>query len=201
VDWLSLADRRAGVSREPWPRRFRTTLALVGSAVVLATIAQTPPGRSVLRLTGMVQADPGYSSLYFPSVEQFPSGLLDGEDSFPVTFAIGNSAQRSQGYRWSIQAVDQGKTRTVNAGTASVAANATSVVQQTVQTSCTGHSMKVVVLLTAPGEHDDSIDFLATCTPSTNGAAGVSTAAGGASTGPAKSSSGTGRSSSRASGL
>lgn len=142
------------------PRRPLRLLAPLAGIAVLVTLAQTPPGHSLLRLTGLVQSPPAYSALYFTDPGGLPATLPSGHVALNVSFAVHNASASANSYRWTVQAV-QGKTaHPAASGTVTIPAGGTKAENTQVAALCPSGVLEIVVRLAAPAE---SIQFRAAC--------------------------------------
>jgi hypothetical protein len=154
---LSLGDRlRPG----RWLGRPLGLLTLLAVLALLAGLAQTPPGSSVLRDTGLVGSPQTYTSLYFTDPGALPSTVPSGHVALTVSFSVHNASSSSNNYQWTIQ-VGQGNQQTPAAsGTITVPPGGTKPQNSQLDTFCPSGDLQVVVRLAAPAE---SIDFRAAC--------------------------------------
>lgn len=143
-------------SRRLLPRLLASILGLA----VLVTLAQTPAGHSVLRLTGLGQSPTAYSALYFTDPGGLPKTLPSGHVALNVSFTIHNAAQSANSYRWTVQLVRGKKTQPAASGTLTIPAGGTRAENRPVVTLCPSGVLEVVVRLAAPAE---SIHFTAAC--------------------------------------
>jgi hypothetical protein len=145
----------------PPPKAWRHRLlgALAGLVVVVA-LAQTPPGHSLMRLTGLSQAPPQYTALYFTDPGELPATVASGHVALTVSFDIHNAAQSAASYPWVVQLQQGSKTQLAAQGTVTVPGGGTQAENTAVSTVCRSGSLEVVVSLTAPSE---SIHFKAAC--------------------------------------
>jgi hypothetical protein len=132
---------------------------LVGLAAV-ATLAQTAPGHSLLRLTGLVQSPAAYSALYFSAPEGLPATLPSGHVALNVPFAVHNASPAANSYRWTVQVVQGKQAHAAASGTTTIPAGGTKAENPAVTALCPSGVLEVVVRLAAPAE---SIHFRAVC--------------------------------------
>jgi hypothetical protein len=132
---------------------------LVGLAA-LVTVAQTPPGHSLLRLTGLVQSPVAYSALYFTDPGGLSATLPSGHVALNVSFAIHNASQSVNSYHWTVQLVQGKKAQPAASGTTTIPSGGTRAETRAVTTLCPSGVLEVVVHLAAPAE---SIHFRAAC--------------------------------------
>jgi hypothetical protein len=135
-------------------------LALLLGLAVLVTLAQTPAGHSVLRLTGLEQSPTTYSALYFTDPGGLPVTLPSGHAALNVSFAVHNASQHANSYRWTVQFVRGKKAKSAANGTLTVPAGGTQVENRPVTALCPSGVLEVVVRLAVPAE---SIHFTAAC--------------------------------------
>jgi hypothetical protein len=143
----------------PWKLPTRLLASILGLAV-LVTLAQTPAGRSVLRLTGLEQPPTAYSALYFTDPSGLPTTLPSGHVALNVSFTVHNASQHANGYRWTVQLVQGKKTQSAASGTLTIPAGGTQAENRPVAALCPSGVLEVVVRLAAPAE---SIHFTAAC--------------------------------------
>lgn len=132
---------------------------LVGLAA-LVTVAQTSPGHSLLRLTGLVQSPAAYSALYFTDPGGLPATLPSGHVALNVSFAVHNASASANSYRWTVQLVQGTKTHLAARGTTAIPAGGTKAENRAVSTVCPRGVLEVVIRLATPAE---SIHFRAAC--------------------------------------
>ncbi len=138
-------------------------LRLLGPVVgvaALVTVAQTPPGHSLLRLTGLVKSPATYSALYFTDPGGLPATLPSGHVALNVSFAVHNASASANSYRWTVQVVRGTKAHPAASGTTTIAAGGTKAETRAVTALCPSGVLEVVVRLAALAE---SIHFRAVC--------------------------------------
>lgn len=167
-DWAPRLPRGGG----HWAPRL---LGLIAGLVVLAGLAQTPPGHSLMRLTGLTKAPVAYAALYFTDPGGLPSSVPSGHVQLGVSFAVHNAAQTAGSYKWTIQLVHGSRTAAATSGTTNVAGGGTKAESRTMTTLCQSGTLEVIVRLTAPAQSvpaqsvpaqsmpAESIHFRATC--------------------------------------
>lgn len=161
-----LADPRAALTRwkarEPSGarRRMLTALATGAALVVLVALAQTSPGHSLMRLTGLAKAPAGYTALSFTNTGGLPSSVPEGHVGLNVSFTIHNATQSADTYRWAVRLVHGSKSQAGAHGTATVPAGGAKAENPAVSTVCDSGTLEVIVTLTAPSE---SIHFRTAC--------------------------------------
>ncbi len=158
-------DRRGtGDPREGAPERDRALIRRLSAAaaVVIAVVAlfQAPPGRWLLRVTGIAAAPAPYAALYFAHPAALPRVLPSGHAGVDFAFTVRNASRASGDYRWTIQAVHGTRAKAVGHGTMVIAAGGTRTEHAAFSVLCQGGTLDVVVGLAAPAE---SIDFRAAC--------------------------------------
>jgi hypothetical protein len=139
---------------------LRMPLAPVAGGLVVLALAQTGVGGTVLRLTGLAQAAPAYSALYFTNVGTLPSKIPAGRFSIALPFAVNNASRTDRTYQWTAEVVTAGITRRAASGKLSVRVGATAVAPLEVTGVCSDGSLEVEVQLAAPVE---SINFRTVC--------------------------------------
>jgi hypothetical protein len=139
-----------------------SALVLLALVVVSAGIAQTGTGHGLLRDVGLYQVPPSYTELAFTDPQALPLQFGSGHVSIPVSFGIHNVSDSSRTYNWSIALVSSGRSRPAAAGVVHTPAQGRATVDRTVETSCAGGRLQVVIRLASPAQ---SIDFWGTCTP------------------------------------
>jgi hypothetical protein len=142
------------------PRRLLRLLGPLVGLAVLVMLAQTPPGHSLLRLTGLVQSPAAYSALYFTDPGGLPATLPSGHVALNVSFAVHNASQSANSYRWTVQVAHGKKTHPAAGGTVTIPAGGTKAENRPVIAFCPSGVLDVVVRLAAPAE---SIHFRAVC--------------------------------------
>jgi hypothetical protein len=150
-------------SRGSWSisstRLPRLLAPLLGLAAAI-TLAQTPAGHSVLRLTGLEQSPTAYSALYFTDPGGLPATLPSGHVALNVSFTVHNASQHANSYQWTVQLVQGEKTQSAASGTLAIPAGGTRAENSPVTALCPSGALEVVVRLAAPAE---SIHFRAAC--------------------------------------
>ncbi len=142
------------------PGRLVGLLGLLAGVIALVTVAQTPPGHSFLRLTGLVQPPAAYSALYFPDPGGLPTTLPSGHVALNVSFAVRNASRSAHSYRWTVQVVQGRKAHSAASGTTAIPAGGSKAENRVVTALCPSGVLEVVVRLTTPAE---SIHFRAVC--------------------------------------
>ena len=141
-------------------RRMLSTLSLVGALVLIVALAQTSPGHSLMRLTGLTKAPTAYTALSFTNTGGLPTTVPEGHVGLDVSFTIDNATQSAAAYRWTVRLVHGSKSQESAHGTVSVDANGSKAETTPVSTICDSGTLEVIVALTTPSE---SIHFRATC--------------------------------------
>ena len=141
-------------------KRLLRLFGLVAAGAVLVGLAQTPPGRSLLRLTGLSRPPTSYSTLYFTDPGGLPARVPAGHVRLGVSFAVHNATQSSNTYRWTLQLVQGRNARSAAEGTATIPQGGTMTVSRQVAGLCRTGTLEVVVRLATPAE---SIHFRAAC--------------------------------------
>jgi hypothetical protein len=141
-------------------RRMQGPLGVLAGLVVVVVLAQTPPGHTLMRLTGLTKAPAAYTALYFPDPGGLPSTVPSGHVQLNVSFAIHNATQSADSYKWTVQFLHGSKTAATDTGTTSVPSGGTKAETRSVNTLCQSGTLEVTVRLAAPAE---SIHFKATC--------------------------------------
>ncbi len=149
-----------GQGRRPGRVGGTGLMGLLAGALALVTVAQTPPGHSFLRLTGLERPPAAYSALYFTDPGGLPTSLPSGHVSLNVPFAVHNASQSATRYRWTVQIVRGGKAHPAVRGASTIAAGGTKTVDPMVTALCQSGVLEVVVRLAAPAE---SVHFRAVC--------------------------------------
>jgi hypothetical protein len=134
--------------------------SLVAGIAVLAALAQTPPGRSLLRQTGLAQSPAPYSALYFTDPRGLPATVPSGHVGLDISFAVHNATRSGNAYQWTVQVVEATKTQIAAEGTMTIPAGGTRQRNTLVSVLCPSGTLEVVVRLAAPAE---SIDYQASC--------------------------------------
>jgi hypothetical protein len=154
---LSLGDR---LQPGRWLGRPLGLLTLLGVLALLVGVAQTPPGHSVLRDTGLVGSPPVYTSLYFTDPGGLPSTVPSGHVALTVSFSVHNASSSPNSYQWTIQVVRGNQQTPAASGTLTVPPGGTRPENSDLAAFCPSGDLQVVVRLAAPAE---SIDFRAAC--------------------------------------
>ena len=161
-----LVDPRAALTR--WKaresagarRRMLSTLGLVAALAVIVALAQTSPGHSLMRLTGLTKAPAGYTALSFTNTGGLPATVPEGHVGLDVSFTIHNATQSAATYRWAVRLVHGSKSQSGARGTVTVDAGDAKAENTPVSTVCDSGTLEVIVTLTAPSE---SIHFRTAC--------------------------------------
>ena len=83
----------------------RSALALLALVVVMARLAQTSHGHSLLKDAGLYQEPASYTGLAFTAPDKLPGQLTSKRTPVGVAFRIHNASGSSRSYRWSITLV------------------------------------------------------------------------------------------------
>jgi hypothetical protein len=147
---------------EPKARRRRPLrlLSTLAGLVVVIALAQTPPGHSFMRLTGLSKPPTQYTALYFTDPGGLPATVASGHVALDVSFDVHNAAQSAASYQWVVRFQHGSKTQLAARGTVTVPGGDTKTESSSVSTVCQSGSLDVVVSLAAPSE---SIHFTAAC--------------------------------------
>lgn len=140
--------------------RLLRLFGLIAAAVLLIGLAQTPPGHSLLRLTGLARPQTSYSALSFTEAGGLPAKVASGHVGLNVSFAVHNATASSNTYRWTVEVVHGKTTRSAAEGTVTIPQGGTTTQTRRVSVLCRTGTLEVVVRLAAPAE---SIHFRAAC--------------------------------------
>lgn len=136
-------------------------LALMVAAVALvAGLAQTSVGHSLLQGVGIYQPPANYTSLAFARPQSLPTRLSGSATSIDISFTISNASTDSRTYQWSIKFDRAGHTYRLATGVTFVPGGSQTTVSRTVKASCSSGQARMSVGLVSPGE---TIDFLTAC--------------------------------------
>lgn len=137
-------------------------ITLVVAMLILAGIAQTGYGRTVLRTVGLSPPSGSYTALSFANPQELPTRLRSKVSQVQVSFAIRNASNSSASrvYNWVILLSHSGRSLTAAAGQVMVPFGAVRTVNKTVRTSCAKGQLQLTVRLANPAEH---IDFWTAC--------------------------------------
>ena len=150
------------LATSPHRARWRGSIILVGSAVVLASVFQTSAGHAMLRAVGLSQDPPGYTSLSFLHPLSLPGQLGTAHGNAVTSFAIHNATSSTHDYRWSISLVGRELIRRVHAGSVRLAPGRGAEVTRSIAITCTQGAVRIVVSLESPAE---SIHAWIACRP------------------------------------
>lgn len=142
--------------------RWRGLTILIGSVVVLASVFQTSAGHAMLRVAGLSQAPPGYTSLSFLHPLSLPAQPGTAQGNAVISFAIHNATSGTHDYHWSISLVGGQSTRPVHTGSVRLAPGRGAEVTRSIAVTCTQGAVQVVVSLESPAE---SIHTRIACRP------------------------------------
>jgi hypothetical protein len=137
-----------------------SALALLTIVVLAAGVGQTSAGHTILQNAGLFEKPASYTSLSFQNPQPLPEQLDSQRSNISISFAIHNTGDGPQGYRWSILLVQGALTRPVGAGSVRLASGRGAAVTRTVQIFCTQGQVRIVVSLARP---EESIDAWTTC--------------------------------------
>ena len=146
---------------------WRSALTLLALLVLVAGLAQTSQGHSLLKDAGIYQEPASYTELTFTAPGKLPEQLTSKRTPVAVAFRIHNVSGASRSYRWSITVVRSSKGHQATAGVVQAPAQREVKIVRIVVLACTGGRLQVVVGLVDPAQ---SIDFWVTCPPAKLGA-------------------------------
>jgi hypothetical protein len=129
-------------------RRF--ALAVLVVAVALG-VAQTAPGRSLLKGAGLTAPPERYTELYFTTPDELPAASRSGT----VSFTVRNDEGAPRNYHWTLRVAGNVQ----DSGQVTVRPQRTAKVRRVVHVSC-GARVRVEVALTTPSQ---SIGYWARC--------------------------------------
>jgi hypothetical protein len=135
---------------------LRSGLAVAGVALLAVGIAQTSPGRTVLRKAGLLEPPVSYTSLAFEHPQSLPEQLSSQRANIPVSFQIHNYGNTVHKYEWSIVLTQGTLIQRLASGTAEVAAGHAAVISRNEAVSCTQGQQRIIVRLTEPAESIDA---------------------------------------------
>lgn len=136
-------------------------VALVVVVAFAVEVAQTSLGHSLLQEAGLVKT-PNYTALSFAAPQQLPTQLPARNSSVSVSFVIRNATASPHAYNWQIQLVRGKSSTSVARAQTRVPAGASSIVANTIRTSCVGGKIDFVIKLAVP---EESINFWSACWP------------------------------------
>jgi hypothetical protein len=139
-----------------------TWVAIVAAGTLVAGIAQTSVGHSLLREAGLYEGPESYTALAFTSPQSLPTRLSSHPTDVRISFAISNASADPRSYRWSIELKRTGDIHRVATGKVEVPAGNRASVARIVKASCVGGQTRITVQVAAPAE---AIDFLMACSP------------------------------------
>jgi hypothetical protein len=137
-------------------------LVLVAAVLAFAGLAQTQQGHVVLGDVGLYETPTTYTELAFSNPGQLPGALAKPNGSVKVSFTIHNVSGDSHSYQWSIVLAHSGKSQVTANGSVLSPAQGQSEVTRSVNASCVGGRLHVIVGLASPAV---SISFWMTCPP------------------------------------
>jgi hypothetical protein len=140
----------------------RTWIALAILVPVIAGVAQTGAGQSLLRSAGLAGPPTSYVALSFRDPQALPARLATPYAAIHVSFVVHNvsASPAARMFRWSVRLTETGSRLTAAAGRVLVPGGAERTVTATVQTACAGGRLQLVVQLARPAE---SIDYWMAC--------------------------------------
>lgn len=141
-------------------RRHWKELAFITVVALIAGLAQTSGGHSVMRSAGLFQEPAAYSELAFTSPNALPEILASGKNVVNVSFDIHNVTGSVRNYQWSILLVQSDRSQLEGSGVARTLGQKSASVKKLVPVVCTAGRIQLVVRLASPSE---SIDFWMTC--------------------------------------
>jgi hypothetical protein len=144
------------------PAKSLLLAVMVAAVALVAGLAQTSVGHSLLQGAGLYDQPASYTSLAFANPQSLPTQFSRSATSVHVSFTISNASTNSRTYQWSIVFDRAGRTYRLAAGTARVPAEGHVTVSRTVRASCSSGQARMTIGLAAPAE---SIHFLAACSP------------------------------------
>ena len=133
---------------------------MVAAVALVAGLAQTSVGHSLLQGAGLYQPPTNYTSLAFANPASLPTQLSRSATRVDVSFTISNASTDSRTYQWSIMFDRAGHTYRLATGLVGVPGGGHTTVSRTVKASCSSGQARMSVGLADPGE---TIDFLAAC--------------------------------------
>lgn len=145
---------------KPW-----NWVALAVLVPVMAGVAQTGAGQSLLRSAGLAAPPTSYVALSFRDPQALPARLASPVAAVRVSFVIRSvsASPAARVFHWSIQLREAGSRLTVAAGQVPVPGGAERIVSTTVLAACSGGRLQLAVKLARPAE---SIDYWTACAAS-----------------------------------
>jgi hypothetical protein len=127
---------------------------------VFASIFQTNAGYAILRMTGLSQQPPEYTSLSFLKPQSLPKLLPSKHAEVAAPFVIKNATNTMHNYTWSIFLIRPRQVDRVYNGNVSLTPGGKIEIARSVTIKCTRGQIRMVVSLERPTE---SISVLMTC--------------------------------------
>ena len=149
----TLADRPG--NRRRWPYLLLLTIILAAGV-----LSQTPPGRSMLRVAGIVGAPASYTELAFAAPQELPQQLVATDVTTLPAFEIHNVTGRTRRYRWSVTLRSTGGAMQSATGDAAVADGKLAIVSPVLKVGCWPGPLTATIRLVSRGE---SLGFTADC--------------------------------------
>jgi hypothetical protein len=141
--------------------KLRGYVALGVAVLAVAVLAQTSPGRSVVRGLGLSKAPARYAQLSFTRPQALPTIVGAPHATVSEPFEIRNSGSGQQTYEWSVTLAESGVTQRLASGHTVLAAGRAATVTKAVRFGCrAGNQVRLTFSLASPRQ---SIDFSATC--------------------------------------
>ena len=157
---LHMERRNIVLSAASSATRSRGLIALIGGVVVLVGILQTNVGHAILRMAGLSQGSPGYTSLSFVKPQSLPEQLPSKRSKVVTSFVIQNATNTKRDYTWSIFLIRQAQTDRRYTGSVSLPPGRKAEITRYVTIQCTRGQIRMVVSLEHPAE---SISALMAC--------------------------------------
>ena len=124
-------------------------VALVGILAIVLLVMQTSIGHSLLRDSGLSRPSATFVALYFPNSRALPS-KLPASGRLDLSFVLDNVAATTGSFAWQVsQAKGSGQLRLAS-GRASVGANRTLVIKQSLHVHCSTRRAQLRVSIERP---------------------------------------------------
>jgi hypothetical protein len=140
-------------------------LALVVVVAFAVEMAQTSLGHALLQKAGLVKA-PSYTALSFVQPQLLPTQLPARNSSVRVSFAIRNATASPHAYNWQVHLMRGKNSTSIASAQILVPSGGSSIVANTIRTSCVGGRIDFVIKLAVP---EESINFWSACWPGGGG--------------------------------
>lgn len=135
-----------------WPR----VAGVIAAVLLLVGVCQSSPGRSALRIIGLIGNPNSFTAIAFANPQTLPVQLDSASTKLNLAFTISNDTINVARYQWSLKVAVNNNSKLVTNGNIQLAPNGAATVTRQIEITCKAGQAEVTVSLKDPDEHIDA---------------------------------------------